>query len=130
MADRLNSLLSSDYDVEVVRDGAALVASATRRMADVIVSDVVMPGVSGIAATGRILAEDADARIVLVSVRDEPAIIAKALAAGALGYVLKSDAGEDLPIAIAAALAGRRFLSSSAQRALDRSRAVPTKRED
>ena len=53
------------------------------------------------------------ARIVFVTVRDEPPIVRKAIALGALGYVLKEDASEELLNAVRAAQAGQSYFSRS-----------------
>jgi len=58
-----------------------------------------------------------------VSVQDDPAIIKKALAEGARGYVIKSDAGDELASAVETVIGGGHYLSSSARGAL-RSRTV------
>jgi DNA-binding NarL/FixJ family response regulator len=121
MAHRLRSLLSSDYDVDIAADGLALIAAVGTRVPDVIISDIMMPGISGLNAARKILATHPDSRIIFVSVRDEPAVIRKAFSAGALGYVVKSDAGEELANAVETVLVGGRFVSSAAQEALNRS---------
>jgi DNA-binding NarL/FixJ family response regulator len=80
-----------------------------------------MPGISGLDAAREILATRPDSRIIFVSVRDEPVIIRKAFSRGAMGYVVKADAGEELNSAIETVLGGGCFVSSSAKNALDRS---------
>ena len=80
---------------------------------DVIVSDITMPGCDGLAATGAILSRWTGARIVFVTVRDEPPIVRKAIALGALGFVLKEDASEELLNAVRAAQAGQSYFSRS-----------------
>jgi len=129
MADRLEFLLSQDYEVEVVHDGSALIAAANRRAPDVIVSDIVMPGMSGLDAARQVLAVLPGARILFVSIRDEPAVIRKAFSEGAAGYVVKSDAGEELMSAVETVFRGDRFVSSAAGLALSRSR-LPSARRD
>ena len=69
-----------------------------------------MPGVDGIAATTLIRRRDPNARIVLVTVHGESMLVEAGLAAGALGYVLKDTAGDELVPAVHAALAGRQYL--------------------
>lgn len=118
MAQHLRSLLSPDYDVEIAPDGQALIAAVDRRIPDVIVSDIAMPGISGLIAARNILAAHPQARIIFVSVRDEPSVIRKAISGGALGYVMKCDAGEELANAVEMALGGGRYLSTSARAAL------------
>ena len=65
-------------------------------MPDIIISDIAMPGINGLAAALKIRAAHPEARFIFVSVHDDPAVIRKALAEGARGYVVKSDAGDEL----------------------------------
>src|SRR5262245_24221982 len=110
VAELLHGILAAEFEVvAVVGDGPALLEAAETLRPDVIVSDVAMPGFDGIAAARAILRGDPEARIVLVSVHDEPALMRRGLAAGALGYVLKRDAGEELVPAARAALRGERY---------------------
>src|SRR5262245_25467666 len=114
MATELHHLLASEYDiVAIVQDGAALVEAAQRCVPDAIVSDIAMPRVSGLAAAVAILATTPDARIVFVTVQDSRAVIRKALASGARGYVLKCDAGHELIAAVRTAIDGGRYLSGT-----------------
>ncbi len=108
----LRAVLEQEFDVvATVGDGNALVAAAERLAPDVIVTDIAMPGLNGIAAAGEILRRNSAARIVFVTVHKEPEIVQKGLAAGALGYVLKLTAGDDLVPAIHAVLQGKCHLS-------------------
>ena len=111
-AARLRKLLGVDFDVIAsVEDGHALVDATERLSPDAIVADIDMPGVDGIAATTLIRRHDPNARIVLVTVHAESMLVEAGLAAGALGYVLKDTAGDELVPAVHAALAGRQYLS-------------------
>ena len=111
-AARLRKLLGVDFDVIAsVEDGRALVDATERLSPDAIVADIDMPGVDGIAATALIRRHDPDARIVLVTVHSEAMLVEAGLAAGALGYVLKDTAGDELVAAVHAALGGRQFVS-------------------
>ena len=119
MATELRELLSTDYDVvTIAHDGAALIDATRRALPDAIVCDIAMPRVSGLAAAASILATRPDARIVFVSVQDSRAVIKKAIECGARGYVLKSDAGNELVAAVRTALEGGLYLSASARRIL------------
>jgi DNA-binding NarL/FixJ family response regulator len=118
MAQHLQALLDPCYDVDVVADGQALITAATRELPDLIISDIAMPGVSGLVAAHYILKAHPQARIIFATVLDEPAIIRRAFAEGASGYVMKSDAGEELAEAVDKVLAGGRYLSSSARAVL------------
>ena len=111
-ADQLHNLLQPDFAVlAVVMDGRALVSAAARLAPDVIVTDISMPGFDGIAACALIRRANPDARVVLVTVHAEPELVEAGFTAGALGYVLKDAAGEDLVAAVHAALAGERYVS-------------------
>ena len=111
-AERLRKLLRVDFDVIAwVEDGRALVDATQRLSPDVIVADIAMPGVDGIAATALIRRNDPDARIVLVTVHSESMLVEAGLAAGALGYVLKDTAGDELVPAVHAALGGHQYVS-------------------
>ena len=111
-AERLRKLLRADFDVIAsVEDGDALVDAAERLSPDVIVTDIAMAGVDGIAAAVQIRRHDPNARIVFVTVHSEPMLVEAGLEAGALGYVLKDSAGEELIPAVRAALGGHRYVS-------------------
>ena len=111
-AELLRKLLRVDFDVIAwVEDGTALVDATERLKPDVIVADIAMPGVDGIAATTLIRRSDPDARIVLVTVHSESMLVEAGLAAGALGYVLKDTAGDELVAAVHAALGGHQYVS-------------------
>jgi DNA-binding NarL/FixJ family response regulator len=110
--ERLCTLLRAEFDVvEFVEDGRALVAAAERLSPDVIVTDISMAGLDGIEAAVLIRRHDPDARIVFVTVHAESMLIEAGLETGALGYVLKDAAGDDLVAAIRAALSGRQYVS-------------------
>ncbi len=114
-AELLRGLLQSEFDVVgQVQDGLALIVAADRLSPDVIVSDVSMPGLDGISAAAAILRRNPAARIVLVTVHGDPTLAARGLETGALGYVLKRTAGEELIPAVHSALRGERHVSQFA----------------
>ena len=116
-AARLRKLLGVEFDVVAsVEDGPALVDASERLSPDAIVADIDMAGIDGIAATTLIRRRDPDARIVLVTVHGESMLVEAGFAAGALGYVLKDTAGDELVAAIHAALGGRQYLSRELER--------------
>ena len=94
-----------------VEDGDALVNAAARLSPDVIVTDIAMPGVDGIEAVTLIRRHNPNARIVLVTVHAESMLVEAGLAAGALGYILKDTAGDELIPAVRAALGGHEYVS-------------------
>jgi DNA-binding NarL/FixJ family response regulator len=112
----LRRLLLSEFDVlALVTDGQELIGAAERLLPDVIVSDITMPGVDGISAVSQILRNNPDARVVFVTVHGDPVLVERGLSTGALGYVLKAAAGEDLIPAVRAALRGERHVSRTLQ---------------
>jgi len=112
----LRDLLEPEFDVIAdVPDGRALVRAAGQLSPDVIVTDISMPGVDGITAATAILHANPTARIVLVTVHGVAGLVDRGLSAGALGYVLKLAAGDELVPAVRAALRNERYVS----RALD-----------
>ena len=114
IARQLRNLLEVECEViDVVSDGRSLLAAVESLSPEVIVSDISMPGLDGLAAARIILERQPDARIVFVTVHDDRAMAQRALLLGVLGYVLKDDASEDLLLAVHAAQAGRQHLSKS-----------------
>jgi DNA-binding NarL/FixJ family response regulator len=113
---QLRALLQPEFEVIAhVTDGRALVRDAARLLPDVIISDISMPELDGITAAALILECNPTARIIFVSVHADPVLVARGLATGALGYVLKLSAGDDLVPAIHAALRGECHVSSGLQ---------------
>jgi len=112
VAEHLRAVLEPDFDViAIVGDGDALLAAADTLAPDVIVTDIGMPGLNAIAAAGAILRQHPQARIVFVTIDNDPVLVQQCLAVGALGYVLKRTAGEELRAAVQAALRGERYVS-------------------
>jgi DNA-binding NarL/FixJ family response regulator len=112
VAEGLRALLGAEFDVAgTVDDGYRLVAAAEALTPDVIVTDIAMPGLDGLAAAGEILRRNPCARIVFVTIHNDSEMVQKALSTGVLGYVLKLTAGEELVPATHAALRGERYIS-------------------
>lgn len=120
MAQQLRALLETCFDVvQTVEDGAALLLMEAVLQPDVIVTDIGMSRLSGLEAARIILAGNPQARIVFVTIRDDPAVVRAALRSGVLAYVVKADAGDELVDAVQAAIAGRQYVSTNAQAALN-----------
>jgi DNA-binding NarL/FixJ family response regulator len=114
IAEQLGALLEPEFEViAVVGDGGALVTAAETLTPDVIVTDIAMPGRDGITAARTILRSNPGARIVFVTIHNDPALVQQGLATGALGYVLKLRAADDLIPAVQAALQGHPYVSQS-----------------
>jgi two-component system, NarL family, response regulator NreC len=94
-----------------VSDGRQLVESARRLRPDIIVTDVLMPVMTGLDAMRQLIAEQSTARFIILTVDSDVRLSAKAMCAGASGYLLKLGAGDELLDAIDAVMSGRTYLS-------------------
>ncbi len=115
----LRAVLSSDATVEVVGeagDGAEAPGAARRLRADVVLMDVRMPGVDGIAATRHVLEAAPETRVVILTTFEEDDYIFGALGAGASGFLLKRTRPEDLIAAVHTIAAGDSLLAPSVTR--------------
>ena len=113
VAEGLRSLLIAEFDlVDVVEDGRAMVASAKALRPDVIVADITMPHLNGIEALQEIEKFDPDVRVVFLTMHRDVAYARRAIEAGAVGFVLKHSAPEELVLAVRAAAQGRTFITS------------------
>ena len=105
-------LLESEYEVvKTVSDGQALVDQASVLGPDLIVLDITMPGLNGIAAARRLRAAGFAGKMVFLTVHADSDYARAALAAGAQGFVLKSGLASDLLPALREVLAGGSFVS-------------------
>ncbi len=111
-AEGLRGVLADEFELlEIVEDGEAMVEAARRLRPDVIVADITMPGLNGIEALERLRADLPDVRVVFLTMHRDVAYARRALAAGAMGFVLKHSALAELVLALRAALEGRRFMA-------------------
>jgi two-component system, NarL family, response regulator NreC len=110
----LRLLLDSESDFEVVAE-ASDVEGARRYVRGhrprVLVLDLNMPGGSSLRTIPTIRAESPDTQIVVLTMQQEPAFAREALGAGALGYVLKEAADDELVEAVRCAAAGKSYLT-------------------
>ena len=111
-------ILTAHPDVDVVgaaRDGEEAVELARRERADVVLMDVQMPRLDGLAATRRIVAEGS-ARVVMVTTFDRDDYLFESLRAGASGFLLKNSTPEDLVAAVRAVALGNALLAPEVTR--------------
>ncbi|HMN45865.1 MAG TPA: response regulator transcription factor [Povalibacter sp.] len=101
-----------------VGDGMQLIREALRLQPDIIVSDIAMPGMSGLDAMRQLRAEGSAARFIFLTVHAEFALAAEAMRGGASGYVLKHAAGEELLDAIRTVMDGRTYVTPLITRGL------------
>lgn len=98
--------------------GEEAVAQCGRLRPDVVLMDLVLPGIDGVAATRAIRREFPTVQVVALTSFNEEGLIRKALRAGAIGYLLKDVSADELARAIRAAHAGRGTLSPEVAQAL------------
>jgi DNA-binding NarL/FixJ family response regulator len=126
----LRSVLSSDASIEVVgeaADGREAVQRARELRPDIVLMDVRMPNVDGIAGTRDVLAASSDVKVVILTTFEEDDYIFGALSAGASGFLLKRTSPEELIGALHAIAAGDSLLSPSVtRRVIERMARQPT----
>jgi DNA-binding NarL/FixJ family response regulator len=109
----LKLLIDGQHDMTVVaeaNDGWAAIQQTTAQRPDVIVMDISMPGMNGLAATRALRAGDPNVAIVALTRHGDDAYVQELLRAGVSGYVLKQSAPAELLRAIRAAAAGGQYL--------------------
>jgi len=107
--DGLTDLLAETEDIEVVgqcADGSEVLAAVERTRPDVILMDLKMPRMDGVAATREVLVAHPDVRVVILTGGLSPEAVTEARAAGAVGYLLKEDSPGDLPDHVRAVAVG------------------------
>jgi DNA-binding NarL/FixJ family response regulator len=112
----LRGMLAAEPDIEVAGEAASgpeAVAAARLGEYDVILMDLRMPGGDGVTATGKILAADPAARVLVLTTYETDADILRAVEAGATGYLLKDATPAELANAIRAAARGETVLAPS-----------------
>jgi DNA-binding NarL/FixJ family response regulator len=114
--EQVKSLLNQEKDMSVVASvGTAeeAIESARRLRPDVVIMDIMLPGMNGIEATKSILFERPDTRILALSNHAGTAFLQAVLAAGGSGYVRKHRASEELVLAIRTVVAGKQYIGEN-----------------
>jgi two-component system invasion response regulator UvrY len=114
-------MLLADAQVEVVAEadtGEQACADYARVRPDVVVMDLSMPGMGGLEAVRRLLAQDPKARVLALSAHEDTAHPRRVLRAGALGYLAKRSAPEALIAAVTAVAANRPYVDAHTAQAL------------
>jgi DNA-binding NarL/FixJ family response regulator len=115
----LKMILQSEPDIEVcceAADGLGAAALAKEHQPDVVLMDIRMPGMDGLAATKELLAECPDVRVVILTTFDDDEYIYGALRAGASGFLLKSADGDTLVNAVRVVASGEALLAPEVTR--------------
>lgn len=86
---------------------------------DIALVDISMPGMNGIECTSRLMRNDSNVKVLIVSTFDGAITVRNALDAGAHGYLLKANADDLIGTAVGEVLAGRRYLCPVVRRKLD-----------
>jgi DNA-binding NarL/FixJ family response regulator len=119
----LKNLLESHEDIRVtgIFDQAAnaLAALDDSPVPQVMLMDINLPDVSGVALCQKVKQAHPEIRIVALSVHNERSVIMSMLQSGASGYVLKNAIGDDIVTALRAAMEGQIYLCSETQKALN-----------
>jgi DNA-binding NarL/FixJ family response regulator len=114
VSEGMGALLQSDPEVTETRyakDGLEALKVAQEYRPDVVCMDLTMPGMNGLEATRQITQLRPAPQVVIVSMHNDPEFVAEALRAGAIGYVVKQSAAEELLRAVKTAAQGKAFLS-------------------
>lgn len=115
----MNALLSAEADLHVVgnaKNGLEAISQARTLQPDVIIMDMEMPRKDGIDATAEIIAEQPDAKILIITSFSTTDRIAKAIKAGALGAIMKNADDSEMVAAIRAVGRGKVYLAKDIKR--------------
>jgi two-component system response regulator NreC len=109
----LKLLVDSEQDLEAVGEAGSArdaIFEARSLKPDIVLLDVVMPDQNGIEIVPQLLKESPDAKVLMLSMQDEPRYVREAFEAGASGYVLKEAADSELVAAIREVAGGGRYV--------------------
>ena len=117
MRDTLVAMLSREFDVvAAVTDGLAVISKAEQLDPDLLVLDIAMPGLNGIAAAARLREHGSNAKVVFVTNLRDREFLQESLALGDIGFVVKDRLVADLLPAIRLVLSGETFVSPTVTR--------------
>ena len=109
-------LIDSEKDMQVIAEaetGEDGIIKFQEIKPDVIVMDITMPGIGGLEAIERIIAKDKNAKILVLSAHEDSVHPKRVLSAGAIGYLTKRSAAEELINAIRTVGNGKKYIESS-----------------
>lgn len=109
-------LLETDSEIKVIAEaecGEQAIQRYMEHKPNVVVMDITMPGIGGLEAIERILAKDSSAKILVLSAHEDSVHPKRALNAGAMGYLTKRSAAEEMIKAIRIIASGKKYLEAS-----------------
>ena len=109
----LRMLIDAEDDFETVAEAGNTrdaIFEVRKHKPDIVLMDVGLPDRTGIEATPDVLKEAPDAKVLMLSMEDDPSYVREAFAAGAFGYVLKEAADTDLVAALRQVAGGERYV--------------------
>lgn len=116
----IRSLLESEFNlIEIAENGVQLVEAAIRLAPDVILADITMPRLNGIEALEQLRSLNCTAKVIILTMHKDATYAARALRAGASGFVLKHSASSELVTAIREALTGRTYVTPALSETLN-----------
>ncbi|MDT0556777.1 response regulator transcription factor [Patiriisocius hiemis] len=116
LVDGINLLLEYEEDIKIVgnaNDGEALIDIVKAKQPDVVLTDIKMPKIDGVAASRIIKREFPNTKIIAFSMFDQDEAIKQMIAVGASGYLLKNSPLEEVLRAIRTVITGQRFFDAS-----------------
>lgn len=117
----LKAVLEKSHGIIVsveAANGRQLLELARKNPADVYVLDIAMPQLNGLDAAAQLLAADRKAKIIILSMLNDPSTVRKALGMGVKGYLVKESAPEEIVAAVKAVQTGRKYITPSVAQVL------------
>jgi len=117
----LRRIIEESEDIEVIaeaNDGSAAIQLAQEKLPDIAVVDISMPGLDGLEVISQLKVYRPELPIIILTMHEEEQYVVRAIQAGAMGYVTKRSAPEQLVKAIRQVMDGTRYLTPEATEAL------------
>lgn len=111
----------ADYEIREVDTAEEACRIYSEYKPDAVIMDLLMPGMGGLQGVRHIHAKDKNARVLVLSMRDDPVYVSQATKAGAKGYVTKRSAPEELTKAVSVLIKGQEYLSTDIKQNISKS---------
>lgn len=115
----------ADYDIQEVDSAEEACKVYGDYKPDAVIMDLMMPGMGGLEGVRYLHAKDREAKILVLSMRDDFAYVTRATLAGAIGYLTKQSAPEELARAIRVIIKGQKYLSADLHQVTGKKKWVP-----